>query len=170
MIEIWKSVVGYEGLYEVSNLGRVKSFPRNGTIKDEKILKPFIDKLGRKNVFLSKNNKRKRFRIHRLVAEAFIPNPHNYPIINHKDENPSNNFVDNLEWCDHSYNVNYGTANSKRSKKQSKPVLQYDLQDNLIREWSSATEAGRDGFKFRSISACCNGKRKSHKGYKWSYK
>ena len=114
-IEIWKDIPEYEGLYQVSTFGRVKSLPRNGAKGG--ILKSAKKK--QKNylsVILSKNNKRKNILVHRLVALAFIPNPENLPYINHKDENPSNNYVNNLEWCTHEYNVNYGTRNERVSK------------------------------------------------------
>lgn len=109
MKEIWKDIEGYEGLYQVSNFGNVYSF------LTKKKLKPGNDK-GYLKVNLSKQKKVKQFTMHRLVAKAFIPNPNNYPIINHKDENPSNNHVNNLEWCDYRYNNNYGTMKERISK------------------------------------------------------
>ena len=125
MIEIWNDILGYEGLYEVSNWGRIR---RNG-----KILRPQAARGGYLQVGLSKNGIVKHGKVHRLVASAFIPNPNNYPQVNHKDENKTNNAVDNLEWCDNKYNNNYGTKN----EKVSTPVLQFDLQGNFIREWPS---------------------------------
>lgn len=113
MEEIWKYIQGYEGLYQISNLGRVKSLNYNHT-KKEKILQYRINERGYKYISLCVNNIRKSFKIHRLVAEAFIPNPHNYPCINHKDEDKTNNCVDNLEWCTYKYNSNYGTAIKRR--------------------------------------------------------
>ena len=121
MKEEWRDIKGYEGLYQVSNLGRVKSLIR-GTgnqfrfSKVEVILKPHLTKKGYFRLSLSKNNKRKSFQVHRLVAEAFIPNPNNYPQVNHKDENKTNNCVDNLEWCTNKYNCNYGNHGEKISK------------------------------------------------------
>lgn len=121
MQEIWKDIPNYEGLYQVSNLGRVKVLDRyvNSGIKDnnkvkrkEQILKQYM-KRGYFQVTLIHNNQRHYFNVHRLVAIAFIPNPNKYPQVNHKDENKLNNFVDNLEWCDAKYNCNYGTRNSK---------------------------------------------------------
>ena len=109
MIEIWKDVPGYEGLYQVSNYGRVLSLYRYRK-KSQNILKTFTRKTGYIAVTLQKNGKRETKLVHQLVALCFIDNPNNYPIINHKDENPSNNRVDNLEWCTHKYNSNYGTG------------------------------------------------------------
>jgi len=113
MQEIWKDIKGYEGAYQVSNLGRVKSLTRkvktfNGfrTTKGQ-LLKPLKTNRGYYRVDLKQNQKDKYISIHRLVAEAFIPNPNKYLIINHKDNDPSNNAVDNLEWCTQSYNVKY---------------------------------------------------------------
>lgn len=114
-MEEWKNVIGYEGLYEVSNTGQVRSLDRyvkysNGRIHlhKGKVLSSGKDKYGYLAVCLSCNGKQKIIKIHRLVAEAFIPNPNNLPQVNHKDEVKTNNRVDNLEWCDHKYNVNYG--------------------------------------------------------------
>lgn len=109
--EIWKDIPGYEGLYKVSNLGNVKSLKRNG-IKGI-ILKGEKDEFDYKRVTLCKKNKTKKYKVHRLVAQAFIPNPNNLPQINHKDENSKNNNVENLEWCTAKYNSNYGNHNEK---------------------------------------------------------
>ena len=163
MKEIWRDKKYYEGRYQVSNCGRVKSLKRKNVLK-EKILKPYVDKDGYLTVAL--NNPRKTFLVHRLVAEAFIPNPDNLPCVNHKDENKQNNVVSNLEWCDRKYNQNYGT----RTEKCSKKVYQYTLDGELVREWISATEAGRNGFSQSGINNCCLGKAKTHKGFRWSYK
>ena len=167
--EIWKPIKGYEGLYEVSNLGRVKSLVNNKGQYREKILKHNI-RNGYPSVTLCKNKKLKSFAIHRLVAEAFLPNPDNLPCVNHKDENRLNNFVDNLEWCTYSYNVNYGTGLKRRSITQSKPVLQYDKNGNFIKEWQSTMECGRNGYCQVHVSECCRGKRKYHKDCIWRYK
>ena len=166
--EYWKPVVGYEGLYMVSNWGRIKSMNYNHSGK-ERIMKQKIQG-GYYSVNLSKNGIIKTYLVHRLVAEAFIPNLNNYKEVNHKDENKTNNVVSNLEWCDRLYNVRYGTGIERRSKTQSKTVLQYDLNGNLIKEWKSINECGRNGFKKSNICKCCNGKQKTHKGFIWKYK
>ena len=123
MAEIWKAVTGYEGLYEVSSLGNVRSLDRvirskhNGTtLRKGRILTPFYEeKKGYYQVALSKDGKEKKQRIHRLVAVAFLDNPFNYTDINHKDEIKTNNKVDNLEWCTREYNNNYGTKPQRTS-------------------------------------------------------
>ena len=114
MEEIWKDIQGYEGLYRVSNLGRVKSFHK----AKEHILSPGKDKDGYFQVQLYKNGINKMRKVHRLVAQAFISNPNNLPQINHKDENKQNNNVDNLEWCTNEYNHNYGTAVKRAAEKR----------------------------------------------------
>ena len=168
--EIWKDIKDYEGLYMVSNWGRVKSLPRNGTVKYARILKPGTNRYGYLFVNLSKNGIIKTYLVHRLVAEAFLDNPDNLPQINHKDEDKTNNHVNNLEWCDAKYNTNFGTCIERRSKKKSKTVLQYDLEGNFIREWPSTMECERNGYKNTGISQCCLGKQKTHKGFIWKYK
>ena len=111
MKEVWKDIEGYEGLYQISNFGKVFSF------KSNKILKPFNDKKGYLKIELRKENRRKIYFLHRLVAMCFIENKNNLPYVNHKDENKHNNRVENLEWCTCKYNNNYGTRNSRISKK-----------------------------------------------------
>ena len=165
MQEIWKPVVGYEGLYEISNLGRVKSLPRNGTSFSEKILQHSIAK-GYRQVILSKNNERKSVTIHRLVATAFLPNEKNYPCINHKDENKQNNDVSNLEWCSYAYNNTYNDRAKKASKKTGKKVLCVEL--NTI--FNSLAEAERaTNIKAGNICWCCKGNWLSAGGYHWRY-
>lgn len=166
MEEIWKDKKDYEGLYQTSNLGRVKSFK----FGKERILKPGTDKNGYLLVNLCKNGKVKTFKVHRLVAEAFLPNPDNLPEVNHKDENKQNNVVSNLEWCDRKYNINYGTGVRRSYLQRCKPVLQYDLEGNFVREWKSIRECGRNGYDQGNVTSCCRGKQKTHKGFIWKYK
>ena len=157
--EEFRDIPGYEGLYEVSNLGRVR--------RDGRILKPSKNKKGYLLVSLFKNGIERKAYIHRLVAQSFLPNPSNFPCINHKDENKTNNIIDNLEWCDSKYNANYGT----RNEKVSKPVLQYDLLGNFIREWPSIMKVERElGIYQGSISMCCLDYRKSAGGFVWRFK
>lgn len=166
--EEWREVQGYEGLYQISNLGRVK---RGNRIKNNT-----VTPLNYQRTRLCKDGKVKNYFIHRLVAQAFIPNPNNYPIVNHKDENPSNNSVDNLEWCTVKYNTNYGTGIERRAllqrnqKATAKKVLQLSLNGEIIKEWPSTKEIERE-LKYcnPSISACCLGKYKTAYGYKWQY-
>ena len=160
--EIWKPVIGYEGLYEVSNWGRVKSLK----FGKERILKLFKDTSGYLCVKLCKNTNQCQFKVHRLVAQAFIPNPNNLPQINHKDECKTNNIVSNLEWCDRKYNINYGT----RTEKCSKKVYQYTLDGKFVKEWKSTMECGRNGYNKGNVAACCRGKLKKYKNFIWKYK
>ena len=169
--EYWKPVVGYEGLYEVSNWGRVKSLK----FGKERILKQNQCMNGYYYVGLSKNGILKRYSVHRLVAEAFIPNLDNLPQVNHKDENKLNNVVSNLEWCTYKYNNCYGTRLERVRDKQingkkSKPVLQYDLEGNFIKEWKSTRECDRNGFRQSNVAACCRGELKTYKGSIWKFK
>ena len=171
--ELWKDVKDYEGLYQVSTLGRVRSLDKYVNTKNrnvDKVLKPAYDKNGYLRVYLYKNGKGTYFRVHRLVAKTFIPNPLNLPVINHKDEVKDNNHPYNLEWCTDEYNKNYGTAIKRSAEKRSKKVYQYDMQGNLIKEWSSVAETGRNGYEANVISACCLGKGKTHQNFIWSYK
>lgn len=174
--EIWKPKKDYEGLYEVSNFGRVKSLGNgNSNNSKERLLKQYTTRNGYLHVYLSKNGKRKFFLVHRLVAETFLPNPNNLPEVNHKDENKENNRVDNLEWCTREYNNNHGTRNQRVAKantngKCSKKVLQFTLDGEFIREWSSTAECGRNGYAFSNVAACCRGEHKYVYGYIWKYK
>nr|DAX05603.1 MAG TPA: homing endonuclease [Bacteriophage sp.] len=171
MVEIWKDIKNYEGLYQVSNLGRVKSF-RNWHGKSERILKFNINSSGYYRACLSKNSKQKYFFVHRLVAQAFIDNPNNYSVVNHKDENPKNNNVENLEWCTFKYNMNYGTLRKRQVEKCSKKVFQIDKNGNLIYIWNSIREAGRNlKISPGRISNCCLKRRNYNTvgGYIWRF-
>ena len=139
--------------------------------KSERLLKPFDTGRGYLNVKLSKDNIAKTISIHRLVAKTFIENPKNLKQVNHKDENKSNNNFENLEWCTHKYNQNYGIKKTVVAEKISKPVNQYDLEGNFIKRWSSATEYYKSlGKKMgHGITDCCKNKRKTCYGFKWRY-
>lgn len=178
MEEQWKDIIGYEELYQISNLGRVKSLNYNHTGK-EQILKLHKDKGGYLRVDLCKDGKVKNCLIHRLVGNAFIPNDDIFKTqINHKDENKENNNVNNLEYCDMSYNNNYGTHQERCAKarlnhpKLSKKVNQYSKDGKtFIQSFQSAMEIQRQlGFANTHISDCCIGKRKSAYGFRWKYK
>lgn len=168
-MEIWKDIEGYEGLYQVSNEGMVKSLRNNKILKPSNLEKYPI-------VIFSVDGKRFGKHVHRLVAEAFIPNPQNLPCVNHKDENKTNNKVENLEWCDHYYNNHFGTKYERQAATQtnrvdcSKTLYQYDLNVVLINIYPSVHEAVRHlGIKKQGILSVCSGKGKTYKGYRWSY-
>lgn len=166
--EIWKDIEGYEGLYQVSNLGNVKSLKRKGRL-EERLLSQVKDKDGYLAVQLYKLGEGKRTSVHRLVANAFLPNPDNLPQVNHKDETPSHNNVDNLEWCTQKYNNIYGTRIQRITDKLKKTVYQYTLDNQLVKVWKSVMECERNGYSHRHISKCCLGKSNTHKGYIWRY-
>ena len=184
MREEWRTViydnVVYEGHYQVSNLGRVINLNYRGTGK-AKLMEPFESKKGYLYVQLWKNGECKTCRVHRLVAFTFLENPDNLSQVNHIDENKKNNFVflnengtvnkekSNLEWKSPKGNCNHGTRNDRIAKALSKPVLQLSLTGDLIREWPSTNECGRNGFNQSKVWACCRGERKSHKGFRWMY-
>lgn len=177
LIEIWKDVVGYESTHQISNLGRVRVKERiihtstGNRIYKSKLLNPQTTNGNYKFVILIVNNNRKTAYIHRLVAEAFIPNPDNLPCVNHKDEDKNNNEVSNLEWCTVAYNNSYGTRLDRVSKAMSKPILQYTLKDEFIREWSSTKEAAKSiGCGRENINSCLIGRTKTASGFKWRYK
>lgn len=163
--EDFRDIPGYEGLYQVSNLGRVKGLYKN-IIKRLKTTKD-----GYLEVGLSKNGIEKKYRVHRLVAITFIPNPDNLPEVNHLDENKTNNCVSNLEWCTHKQNINYGTHHDRMVKTQSKPVLQFDKEGGFIKEWSSIAQISRElNINTGSVSNCCNGKAKTASGFIFKFK
>ena len=196
-IEIWRTAIYddeiYEGLYKVSNLGRILSLNYNHTGKPG-LMNPGKDKYGYLKVDLWKNGESKTCKVHRLVAETFLPNPENKPQVNHKiegDEGKKINMVifnedgtidkekTTIEWVTSKENNNYGTHNERAAKaiskantngKLSKPVLQLSLSGELIREWESTRECGRNGFDQSAVSRCCNGKLPHYKGFKWEYK
>lgn len=165
MEEIYKDIEGYAGLYQVSNMGNVKSLNYNKT-KRERILKAEKDVGGYLRVALRKQGTQKHYKIHRLVAEAFIPNPNNYKQVNHIDEDKTNNSVDNLEWCSAKYNSSYGTRTHRITKKNSKQVLFVEV-NNI---YQSAKQIEKEfGFPHQSISKVCTGKRKTYKGLHFKF-
>lgn len=187
MEESWKAIEGYENRYQISNLGRVKSLNYKRTGKSG-MLKPFITSRGYSIVALHDNKNTVRFLVHRLVASAFINKTDDSEnVVNHKDRNPLNNNVNNLEWCTQQYNSTYRNAHVKRglkhkdwaktpdglehyknkAKAQSTPVIGIHIVTGKIIEFESSADGARNGFNSGSICAVLNGKLKKHKNYKW---
>lgn len=186
MEEIWKDVKGYENLYQISNTGKIKSLERyknNHSKKQlvkEKIRKQIVSKTGYYTCMLNKNGKNKLFKVHRLIAEAFIPNPNNYPIINHKDGNKLNNDISNLEWCNYSHNgkeayrlglIKNNTYGIKKYNNSLKiKVNQYDLNGKFIKQWESISDIQKElNYATTNICRCCKGTYKTAYGYIWKY-
>jgi hypothetical protein len=174
MNEIWKSVIGYEGYYEVSNYGSI----RNSKLK---ILKPSIWGAGYRTIKLSKNNIKETFTLHRLIAIAFIPNPENKPTINHKDGIKLNNNINNLEWVTFSENNKHALCTGLRKSPwigitgkdnpNSKSIQQFDKHNIFVREYSNAREANKiTGINYKHISDCCLNRRKTTGGFIWKFK
>ena len=176
--EVWRDIIGYEGIYQVSNKGNVFSIERmaQGRKCGGITLKPKHRRDGYLHVGLYRNGKMKNKLIHRLVLEAFVENPKNLPEVNHKDENKTNNDLSNLEWCSGRYNVNYGTRNERLSKK----VRAVNVETGEVVEFNSTQEADRKGYSSGGVSQACRGDYKNsngnligdghlYKGYKWSY-
>ena len=181
--EVWKDIEGYEGYYQISNMGRVKSLKRTVWDKGgfyrtvaERILKVGKDGKGYSQVTLCKEGKGKTYKVHRLVASAFCANPENYNEVNHISEDKEDNRVSNLEYCSRSYNINHGTgikrsAETRRNNpNQSKPIIGVDKVTGLILEFPSINEAVRQlRIKQSHIWECCNGRRNSAGGFTWFY-
>ena len=166
--EVWKDISGYEGIYQVSSFGRVRSLPVKSKSRYYKgeILTLMTDKTGYSLVNLS----RKSYKVHRLVATTFLENPDNLPCVNHKDEDKTNNKVDNLEWCTYAYNNNYGTRNKRISQNEGRAIIRYDLNGNEIKRWSSIVKAARYyGVERTTICGCCAGRQHTSCGYIWRY-
>ena len=193
-IEVWKTAVYdgevFEGLYKISNLGRILSLNYKNTGKSE-LLEPYERKDGYFQVGLSKNGEKKDCLVHRLIAETFLPNPENKPQVNHKIEGKEGKSINivifnedgtvnkertTIEWVTPKENNDYGTRNERVSDAQindpnkSKKVLQFTLDGEFVREWESIAECGRNGFNRSNVSACCRGKQKTHKGFRFMYK
>ena len=159
--EKWAPIKGYEGLYEVSTKGRVQ--------RDNKLLHLNSNTYGYLHVTLSKSNQQKTMTVHRLVAETFINNPHEYPQINHRDGNKLNNSVDNLEWCTQLINNRHAINTQLRKTKKIKML---DLNNNLIKVFNNRMEIEKYFNRKISrdlITKCCNGVRKTAYGYRWQY-
>ena len=183
MKEIWEDIPNYEGLYQASNLGRIRSVDRYkeviiknqyGEYKRTKFFKSYILKqqtyIGYKCVQLHINGKYKWEKVHRLVAMAFVPNPENKPQVNHIDGNKSNNNVLNLEWCNQSYNTKHAYKNNL-IKHYKIEINQYDLEGNYIKTWESAKEIGKKlKIKNSQICRCCKNENSTAGGYYWKYK
>lgn len=180
--EFWQDIPEYEGLYQASTYGRVRSVERIVVFKDgrKKTFPPVLLKYGKRRDYLKvdlcKNGKVVSISVHRLIAITFLPNFENLAYINHKSEVKTENQIWNLEYCTNSYNLNYGTAKyrisekQKNDKKKSKPVFQYNLDGTILKRFPSIMEAERQtGFFHTHINACCLGKRKTAYGFKWSY-
>ena len=192
-IEIWKTAVYdgevYEGLYQVSNWGRILSLNYRNTGKAE-LMNPRKRKDGYFQVCLRKNKESKKCYVHRLIAETFLPNPEGKPCVNHKIEGEEGKKINmvffnedgsidkertSIEWATYEENNNYATHNERSAKtrtngKLSKKVLQLSLTGELIREWPSTAECARNGFDNGAVCKCCNGKQKTHKGFRFMYK
>ena len=187
MQEIWKNIKGFENYYQISTFGRIRSLTRKVNtfhgirIVKGQILKPLKTRNGYYRIDLRLKQKHNYFLIHRLVAKTFLPNPNNFPCINHKDNNPLNNNVNNLEWCTQSYNVKYSYINGNAKptsgcfKKGNIPynlkkVSQYDKEGNLIRTYNSVKLAAISmGRTPSSIFNCLAGRTKYSAGYIWRY-
>lgn len=176
-METWKPIPGYEGFYEASDMGRIRSVYRY-----KRVLKPMISNTGYKRVDLFKDKSRKQFSVHRLVAMTFVNNPNGKSFVNHRDENKLNNCADNLEWVSHVENCRYGTAierrtkhfdyahrkinNANQIKACSKPIKQYTKNGDFLKDWASASECHRGtGITISGIRRVVKGERKSAGGY-----
>lgn len=175
MEEIWKYIKGYEGLYQVSNLGRIKSLKRNTT--KGRILKPLLQNNGYYSVTLCKKGIKKVKSIHRLVCLEFLNNDFNFPQVNHKDGNKLNNNINNLEWCSAKYNTIHSLKNNLRKVKHgkehklSKKINQYSLNGKFIRSWDCISDVHREkGYNTGNICECCKKRLPSANGFIWRYK
>ena len=185
MEEIWKDIEGYEGLYQVSNYGNIKAFYYKGK-KHQTLLRKSVGKLGYEMVGLNKNGVHKTFTVHRLVAQAFIPNPDNKPCIDHINTDKTDNRVENLRWCTQKENLNnpltkeiWGETHKGRvvlstrggKHHNAKKIHQFTKDGIFIKEWSTPIEAARElGYRCSTtIRDCCRGKQKTAGGFIWKY-
>jgi len=172
-MEQWKAIQGYEGRYEVSNLGRVRSLDlvlSNGHFYRGQIISPRKNNGGYMLVNLSRSNKVRTFSLHRLVANAFIANVSNCKQVNHINEDKTDNRAVNLEWCSASYNTRYGHRNDTMINQRKKAVCQFTMDGNLVNNFPILSLAAREtGINAAHICDVCKGKRKSAGGYVWKY-
>lgn len=167
MAEEWLPIKGYEGLYEVSSLGRVKSL-NFGRTSVPKLLRQTL-RGEYLSVTLYRDKSHSKESVHRLVASAFHLNEDNLPQVNHLDEDKLNNRADNLEWATAKENANHGTAIQRSAAKKSKKVIAKDLNGVIIHRFNSLSEADRQGYSHGNISECCKGRRSHHKGLSWEF-
>lgn len=172
--EDWRDLPGYEGIYQVSNLGRVKGLDRidsSGKSRKGRLLKPETTRVGYQQVTLYKDGKMKHFLVHRLVYTVFCGDIPEGMEVNHINEVKSDNQIENLNLMTHAENLNWGTRNARSAKANSKPVVGYDDQDNIVVEFPSTAEAGRNGYNRRNVASCCRGAKhhNTHKGLIWRY-
>lgn len=179
MSEEWRDIPGWEGLYQVSTLGRVRSLDRyrnnhhNSKAKIfGKVLKPVKPDQGYSWVTLQRNGAKKIKLVHRLVAETFLPNHEDSDVVNHKDYDSTNNKVCNLEWMTQKENVNYSRRHMSEARRKSKgkPIIGINGITGNILEFECMKDAKKYGFSDSLICSCCKGKRKAHKGYTWFYR
>lgn len=177
--EEWRPIKGYEGLYEVSSFGRVRSLARLSDGKRNVRLQSRIRKLsndggGYHIVNLNRDGQNHLCKVHRLVMDAFVPNPNNLPMVNHRNEDKTANYPDNMEWCDNYYNSTYGTCNARqreRKRYKMRPVIQMALNGEIVAEYESTIEAAREtGYDRANIVRNCNGKRPTAYGFIWKFK
>ena len=168
--EIWRDIKGFEGLYQISTIGRVRSLDRvdsRGNYRKGKALADVVSGNGYHQVNLWRDGKVEIKLTHRLMAKTFIPNPDNLPQVNHRDEDKGNNRVENLEWCTASYNTNYGTRNERTAKANEQAI--YVITDSGHRYYFDSSRKAAEilGLKACSVSDCLHGRQKTHRSFKF---